>query len=488
MLHLSKTAGALLLATALSACSLGPDFTAPAAPSAARYTAPDEGAPAGQAVALGAKVSGNWWALFKSPELDQLVRQAVAASPTLEAAKARLASARSDVAAASGGLYPQVNAGASATREKINTSGFGLRPSVFPLPPNFNVFQVGPSVSYDLDIFGGTKRGIERQNALADYQREQLDAAYLTLTGNVVTRAIEVASVRAQIKALEDILAIDRQNLGLARTARDAGTVPDSDVVTAEAQLAADETMRPGLDQQLSVARHALAVLLGRAPADWTPPDLPLDGLTLPPTVPVSLPSELVHQRPDIQAAEAQLHAASAQIGIATARLYPAVTLSAGASAAALDPGHLFTPTGLLWSVAAGITEPVFDGGTRKAQREAALSQFKASAADYKQTVLQAFGQVADTLQALSHGAELAAAEQHAMNVAGEAVRLQRLTFGNGASGVIGLLDAQRQYQQARLGYVRAQAQRFTATTDLLVATGGGWADAEPPAMERAAQ
>jgi NodT family efflux transporter outer membrane factor (OMF) lipoprotein len=403
-----------------------------------------------------------------------MVKQAVAGSQTLEAAKARVTAAQEAVTAASGVLYPQVGIAASAERQKINTSSFGLTPSVFPLPPNFNVFSVGPSVSYALDIFGGTKREIERETALADYQRHQLNAAYLTLTGNTVMQAIQVASARAQLQAVSDILTIDRQNRDLVRTERDAGTVPDSDIVIAESQLAADETLRPAIDQQLSVAKHALAVLLGRAPGDWAPPDLNLTALTLPSQIPLSLPSELIHQRPDIQAAEAQLHAASAQIGVATAKLYPAITLSAGVSAAALDPGHLFTPNGLLWSIAAGLTEPVFDGGTRQAQKREALADFKASAADYQQAVLRAFGQVADLLQALNHDADLLAAQQHALDTASESVRLQRLDYGNGATGIIGLLDAQRQYQQARLGFVRAQAQRLQDASQLFVAMGGG--------------
>jgi NodT family efflux transporter outer membrane factor (OMF) lipoprotein len=251
--------------------------------------------------------------------------------------------------------------------------------------------------------------------------------------------------------------------------------VPDSDVVTAESQLAADETQLPGLDQQLSVARHALAVLLGRAPGDWSPPDFDLAALTLPGQLPVSLPSELVHQRPDIQAAEARLHTASAQIGVATAQLYPSITLSGSVGAAGLDGGHLFDPAGLVWSIAAGLTQPIFDGGTRLAERRAALALFKAAAADYRQTVLQAFGQVADILQALTHDADLLAAQQHALDLASEAVRLQRANYANGGTGILALLDSQRQYQQARLGYVRAEAQRYQDTIQLLVAMGGGW-------------
>jgi NodT family efflux transporter outer membrane factor (OMF) lipoprotein len=261
------------------------------------------------------------------------------------------------------------------------------------------------------------------------------------------------------------------------RKQRQTGTVPDSDVIVAESQLASDETLKPGLEQQLSVAKHALAVLVGRAPGNWTPPDFDLAAFTLPHRLPVSIPSQLVHQRPDIQAAEAQLHAASAQIGIATAQLYPSITLSAGVTASSLNGSNLFSPSGLIWSVAAGLTQPIFDGGMREAERRAALAAFKEAAADYQQTVLQAFGQVADILQALKHDTDLLVAQRRALSMASEAVRLQRINYGSGGSGIIGLLDAQRQYQQAELGYVRAEAQRYQDTVQLLVAMGGGWWD-----------
>ena len=477
----------LLAATAVGCTTVGPNFTPPAPPSTTGYTPPGErtvadanagpGAPT-QSVVLGDKVTGDWWTLFRSPDLDGLVKQAIAGSPTLESAKARLVEAREEVAASRGALYPQIGFDANFAREKESVAAFGLASSAVRLPPNYNLLQVGPTASYTLDLFGGTRRRIEQQSALADFQADQLDAAYLTLTGDTVTQAIQVAAIRAQLKAVSDILDIDRQNLDLVRKERQAGTVPDSDVVTAESQLAADETLRPGLDQQLSTAKHALAVLTGRAAGDWSPPDFDLATLTLPGRLPVSLPSELVHQRPDIQAAEAQLHASSARIGIATARLYPTITLSAGVTASSLNGGNLFDPAALVWSIAGGLTQPVFDGGTRRAERRAALADFKASAADYRQTVLQSFGQVADILGALTHDADLLAAQQHALDMASQSVRLQRINYSAGGAGLLSLLDAQRQYQQASLGYVRAQAQRYQDTIQLLVAMGGGWWDA----------
>lgn len=477
---------AAVLGMAVAGCTLGPDFEAPNPPSVARYTSPGETIAPGpdatkvvptQALAIGERVAANWWTLFRSSKLDLLVKQAIAGNLTLESAKARLAEAREAIAVASSALYPQIGLNANVAEEKESATTFGLSPNTVPLPPSFNLFQVGPTASYTPDLFGQTHRRIEQQVALAEYQSNQLDAAYLTLTGNTVSQALRAAAVRSQLKALDDILAIDRQNVELVRKQRQTGTVPDSDVIVAESQLAADETLKPGIEQQLSVAKHALAVLIGRAPGNWSPPDFDLAAFTLPHRLPVSIPSQLVHQRPDIQAAEAQLHAASAQIGIATAQLYPSITLSAGISANSLNGGDLFNPGGLVWSVASGLTQPIFDGGMREAVRRAALAAFKESAADYQQTVLQAFGQVADILQALKHDTDLLVAQKHALSMASEAVRLQQINYGSGGSGIIGLLDAQRQYQQAQLGYVRAEAQRYQDTVQLLVAMGGGWWD-----------
>jgi NodT family efflux transporter outer membrane factor (OMF) lipoprotein len=476
---------AIALVLAVSACAtVGPNFTSPAAPTVTRYTPPAEGplsnpdagpAAPGQTLSIGDKVAVDWWTLYRSADLERLVKEAIAGSPTLDSAKARLAAARAEVVAASGALYPQVGIGASATEERQSAGAFGLSSAQFALPPSFNYFQIGPSASWTPDLFGGTHRRIEQQTALAEFQRDQLGAAYLTLTGATVTEAIQLAAVRAQLQAVDQILDIDRQNLDLVRKERQAGEVPDSDVVAAESQLAADETLKPGLDQQLSAARHAMAILLGRAPGEWAPPDFDLAGLTLPSRLPVSLPSELVHQRPDIQAAEAQLHAASARIGIATARLYPSITLSAGISGSSLNGANLFNPAGLIWSIAAGITQPIFDGGTRRAERRAALAEFRAYAADYKLTVLQSFGQVADVLEALRHDAAALAAQQRALNTASQSVGLQRINYVEGGAGLLNLLDAERQYQQASLGYARATAQRYQDTTQLLLAMGGGW-------------
>lgn len=465
----------------MCACVLSPDTHPPTAGPLDHYESAADAATAArtspdfsvQTLLPGAAEDPQWWTWFRSPELDTLVSMALSGSLTLQSTRERLAAQLEAVKGARASLYPQVGLAAQVTRERESSTAFGLPPSALPLPPNFTLLQVGPSASYNLDLFGGVRSRLRQQSALAEVQRYELGAAYLALTGNTVMQAIQLASLRAQSKAVEDLLQIDRQNLDLVRKERDVGAVPDSDVVSAQSQLATDETLQPGLDQQMSAVRHSVAILVGRNPADWSPPDIDLAALTLPSRLPVTLPSELVHQRPDILAAEAQLRAADAQVGIANAQLYPDITVSASMSATSLNGSSLFDPAGLVWSIAAGLAQPVFDAGMRRAQRRAALAELKASATDYQQTVLQAFGQVADVLHALTNDANLVVAQKRALDLASESVSLQRTRYQLGGTGILELLDAQRQYQQASLGYVRAQAQRFADTIQLQIAIGG---------------
>lgn len=467
----------LAIASALSACTLGPDFTRPEAPTGDGYSAPGEesvetkaNVPDSQRQAVGQRISNDWWTLFQSSDLDQMVRQALSGNQTLAAAQASLRQAEQEVRVAGGALYPRVDLAASAARQKENLSTFGLSGH----SPVFNLYQVGPSVSYSLDLFGGNHRLIEQQTALAERAGYQLDAAYLTLTGNVVTYAITIASVRAQIQAVQDIVADDETNLHLVQTAKAAGSANDVDLLQAESQLANDRTLLPPLSQQLAVARHALAVLTGQSPAAWSPPDFTLSTLKLPRELPLSLPSALVRQRPDILAAEAELHAASAAIGVATAQMYPNIELTAVLSQGALFPGQLWRDAATTASLGGGLTAPLFHGGALEAQRDAAARAYDASLASYKQTVLQSFGQVADVLQALTHDAEELAAQRYALDSSEASLRLVRLSYSAGAVGVLQILEAERLVQQARLGFVRAQAQRYLDSTQMFLAMGGG--------------
>jgi NodT family efflux transporter outer membrane factor (OMF) lipoprotein len=458
----------------LGGCTVGPDFVRPAPPKADRYTAgkmpaairSGQGQP-GQQLHLRRKISAQWWDLFHSPQLEQVVHQAVAGNRSVAAARATLAAARENAAAARGGYYPQVDVSAGAQRR--NSPGQPTAAGVS------NLYTVGPTVSYALDAFGGTRRNVEQQQALADYRGYQLAAAYLSLTGNAVNEVITIASLRAQIRATRDIIADDERNLSLVRDKFEAGKAARTDVLTAETQLASDRTLLPPLRQQLSTARHALSILVGRSPAAWSAPDFELENFTLPRDLPLSLPSALARQRPDILAAEARLHADSAAIGIATAQLYPRITLSGSIEQQSLDSATLFNSANRLWSLSGDLFAPIVHGGTLRAQRRAAVDTYRASLANYEQTVLQGLQQVADTLRALDHDAQLVAAQRVLMDTAGEALQLQRASYAAGKSNVLSLIDAQRAYQQARLGFARARAQRLQDTAQLFVALGGGW-------------
>jgi NodT family efflux transporter outer membrane factor (OMF) lipoprotein len=474
-----RTHGAAGLAALalLAGCAVGPDFAPPEAKEHNGYTTekvdltPADGSEAKQELATGEKIPRDWWALFRSPQLNQLLQQAIEGNRTVAAARATLTEAEELVTQVEGQRYPQVNFAASATRQRTNLAASDLNQP----GSTFNVFSLGPTVSFALDIFGGLRRQAEKQEAVADFQNYQLSAAYLTLTGNVVTQAVQIGSIQAQIKAVEEIIAHDERTIASVDKLFRAHEATRIDVQSAASQLATDRTQLPPLRQQLSQTRHALAVLVGQAPADWRPPNFELDDFVLPEKLPLSLPSELVHQRPDILAAEAQLHASSAAIGVATAQLYPSINLSGGISQSAISTAALFTSAANIWSIGANLAAPIFNGWSLIAQKRAAEADFHATLLNYEQTVLQSFEQVADTLEALTHDSELAEAERRAVDSTKTSVELAHTAYAAGEARLIEVLDAERQYQQARLGYVKAAAQRLQDTAQLFVAMGGGW-------------
>lgn len=470
---------------ALSGCAVGPDFERPQPPQVTTYTstAPASALTAGpgepvQKISFGQNLSDQWWELFHSQRLNQVIREAIAGSPTLDSAQATLAQAQQAVIVARGGLYPQLDAVASAQRLHNSTVGVSGVTS--------NLYSVGATASYAPDVFGGTRRHVEQQEALAENQQQQLAAAYLTLTGNTVTQAITIAAIRLQIGAVEEILANDRQNLQLVQLKFQAGKASHLDELTAENQLASDKALLYPLEQQLSVAEHALAVLAGKFPGEWSPPNFALSEFVLPEELPLSVPSELVHRRPDILAAEAQLHADSAAIGVATAQLYPSITISGTLGFRSLSSATLFQGTNPYSSVIANLTQPIFHGGALRAQKQAAVDAFHSSFAIYRQTVLSAFGQVADVLRALEHDAQLVAAQKDALDISTNSLALQRESYSAGKSDLLQLINAERAYQEARIGFARAQAQRYQDTTQLFVAMGGGWCDCKTAVSDRA--
>ncbi len=419
-----------------------------------------------QQFSIGARLTAGWWQLFDSKPLNAVLALALSGSPTLESARYNLSAARESLTGARGVYYPQVDLGAGTERGGQNIGS---------TTTTGNLFSIGTSANYSVDLFGGDRRRVDQQAALMDFQRSQLGAAYLALTGNAVLQVIDIASATEQLKAIEEILAVDQRNLELVRVSAAAGKSAQLEVLTAESQLASDRTLLPTLHQQLEVAQYALAVLTGNTPAEWTPPAFDFDSLALPRTLPISVPSELVRARPDISSSEAQLHATNAAVGIATSNLYPILSLTGSWSYAASDTNSFLNPANAIWKAAAGLTAPLFHGRALQAQKRAAVAIYNSQLAMYRQTLLQAFGQVAILLRALEHDAESMAAEQKALETARASLELTQQSYQAGQSSFLQLLEAQRLYQQARLGYVRAKSQRYIDTAQLFVAMGGGW-------------
>ena len=463
-----RAAIAVLLSSAvLTACAVGPNFERPDAPAHAASVVPQL---PDQQLQVGKPLPADWWTMFDSPALNDLVAQAFASNQDLAAAQSSVERAQELVTARTGARYPEVDLTAGSGRQKYGSQFLGP----FPKPPPFTYYAFGPAVSYTLDYTGGVGRAIEQQQALAQYQQREWQAARLTVTGNVVQQAFAVAAAQAQIDALQEVLADDRRNVEMIQDANEAGSVSRLDVLTAQNQLASDETLLPALKKQLSVAQHALAVLVGKTPGEMPALHLDLSAFELPKEVPVSLPSDWVRQRPDILAAEAQLHAATAAVGVATANLYPRVTLTASFTQQSLATNELFDHANSAWGVVSSLTAPIFDGGKLRAEKRASLAALATESARYKQVVLESFAQVADALDALQHSAEQLTAQTQAITIAQQSLALTRESYNEGNVGVLQVLDSERLYQQARLGYVRAQAQRLQDTARLFVAMGGG--------------
>ena len=465
---------------ALSACAVGPDFAVPPAPQVSGYTpegqlasttSVDIAGGAAQKFDIGRDIPGEWWKVFHSKELDGLIAEALQANPSLQAAQAALWQAKENLYAQEGKLMPQLDANASATREQFSPAEFGGTGPPF----IFNLFQTTVNVSFSPDVFGGQRRMIEAQSALADYQRFQLEATYLTLTANVVTAAVQEASLRGQIDATIDIIKAETDQLTVVRNQFDAGAAAKTDVLTQQSEVATSQATLPPLQKQLEQQRHVLLALIGRFPNDARNDHLTLASLHLPTNLPVSVPSQLVEQRPDVRSAQAQLHQASAQIGVAIANRLPQFTLTGDYGSAAVTTASLFTPSALIWTAAASGTQPIFHGFTLLHQQRAAEAAYDQAGAQYRGTVLTAFQNVADALRALQLDAATLKAQRAALRAASETLDLSRGQYRLGAITYLTLLNAQRSYQQAVLAVVQAQAARYADTAALFQALGGGW-------------
>jgi NodT family efflux transporter outer membrane factor (OMF) lipoprotein len=477
----------LATALALPGCAVGPNFHTPAAPQAPLTPDPLPKAAGKQVFVPGADIPGGWWSLFHSPELNALVAAALANNPSLTAAQAALLQSRETMRADEGVLLPSVGASLGAQRDQLSTAsqaGFGGGGGSTAIKP-YTLYDASLSVSYAVDVWGGARRAVENQAAQVDYQRDELEAAYLSLTGNVVTAAVQEASLKAQIAATQQVISAEQQELNILQTQVRLGGAAPTAVLQQQAVLAQAQAALPPLQAALAQTRNQLAALTGQMPGNFHEADFTLAALTLPADIPVSLPSAVVAQRPDIRAAADQLHAATAEVGVADAQMLPQITLSGDIGHEALTTGALFTPQTLLWSLVAGLTQPVFEGGELTAKRQAAIAALQGAGAQYQETVIAAFQNVADALSALEYDAAALAAAQNAASAARASLNVTQMQYNLGAQPFTAVLSAQTTFQTAELALAKAQAARLADTAALYVALGGGWwnrhDDAAPP-------
>ena len=463
---------------ALAGCAVGPDFKQPAAPATDRYSAntlettvsiPVHGGEA-QSFASNAALPQAWWTLFGSEKLNRLVDAAFAGSPGIESAQAALRNAREVYLADRSLLLPSFDLKASASRNKDSGALYGAPSSLY------NLYQASVGVSYGLDIFGLSRRLIESQSALVENQYYELQASYLTLAANLVTSAVQEASLRAQITATKDNLTAQEKELKVTERRHELGAVALSNVLSIRADLAATRATLPPLEKQLDATQNLLAVYQGQLPSERQTTDFDLQELALPEQLPLSVPSELVRRRPDVRAAEALLHQASAQVGVATADMFPQITISGQYGVQSRETRGMFSNR--FWNIGGDLTQPLFHFGELAHKRRAAVAQYDQAAASYRATVLQAFQEVADALRAVQTDAQTLQAQYDAASAAESSLRLIEKQYELGGTSYLELLNAQDQYQSAQIKYLQALASRYQDTAALFQALGGGDATA----------
>ena len=468
-----------LLCLALAACTVGPDFVRPDVPVNAGYTqdqlsstaqADIASGGAAQRLINGMDIPGQWWTLFRSAALNALVEEALRANPNVSAAQAALRQANELVYADQASLFPSVGANLSKSREKVSGATTGASSS-----PILTLSSASLSVSYAPDVFGGTRRQIESSTAQAEYQRFQLEATYLTLTANVVNSAISLASIRDQVAATEEIIRLQSGQLDLLHAQRRLGAIADTDVLAQQTALAQTRATLAPLQKQLAQTGNQLMVYLGRFPNQDRDERFNLASLHLPEQLPVSLPSAIVGQRPDVRAAQAQLHQASADIGVAVANQLPQFSITGALGSTAASGTRLFSAGTGIWSLAGSIAQPIFDAGALEHRKRAAVAAYDESAGLYRGTLLIAFQDVANALRALEFDAEALNQQVIAERSAQASLDLVQAQFRLGAVAYINLLTAQQSYQDTVLARVKAQAARYSDTTALFQALGGGW-------------
>jgi len=477
---LRRAAGALCALSLLAGCATGPDFTRPVAPSAAGYLDPASpihpGAGAAgvvQRVVEGAPVESRWWQAFGSPALDALVEEGLRSSPTLEAAEATLRQALHTYEARAGSTrYPQASASLSGERKSVNNAVRGQSGG----EDTFNLYSATITTRYDLDLFRGNRRALEALAAQTDYRRFHREGARLDLAASVVATAIAQARLSAQIEIMEQILHDQSEQLALTRHRLELGSASDVDVLALQTQMEQTRAGLPALRNGRDQASHLLAMLIGQTPSATEVPQFTLADFELPSELPLQVPSELIRRRPDIRASEALLHAACAEHGVAVSKLYPQLSLNADVGAQALTMDKLFNPGSLIWSLGAQLAQPLFNRGLRSEAR-AAEAGFDAASAHYRETVLQAFRDVADVLRGLEHHAHALTATTAAALSAQETLDLVQKRYAMGAANYLEVLTAQQVVASSRMDLCAAQAQRLIDTVTFYAAMGGGWKD-----------
>jgi NodT family efflux transporter outer membrane factor (OMF) lipoprotein len=477
----ARQLAASMVAVLVNACALGPDFHKPATPEVNGYTATPVAATSQSADIIGGdaqrfvpaqEISAEWWTLFHSPELDTLVKRALAANHDIKAAQAALTVAHENVLSQRGAYYPTVAAGFSASRSK--TSG-----ELAPVPNSgafyYSLFTPQLNVSYAPDVFGLNRRTVEVLQAQEQQTRFELAAAQIALSANVVAAAIQEASLRGQIEATRTLVDLNTRALGVLSHQLEKGYASRLDVAAQEAQLAQISATLPQLLKQLAQQRDLLAALSGSFPSQGPSEEFRLTQLKLPVELPLSLPSQLVEQRPDIRQAEENLHAACAQIGVAVANRFPNIVLSADVGASALALKDLFSGGTGFWDLGVSATQPIFQGGTLLHKERAARAAYDQANEQYRSTVLVAFQNVADTLNALQHDADALKASATAATATRTTLELVQRQQQAGYANYLQLLNAEQAYQQAILNQIQSQASRYTDTAALFLALGGGW-------------
>jgi NodT family efflux transporter outer membrane factor (OMF) lipoprotein len=466
----------------IAGCMVGPDFEKPAAPEIASYspqpiaTTPSTAHVAGgeaQRFGNSRDVIGDWWTLFHSTQLDNLIEQALAANHDLKSAQAALKVAHENVLAQRGAFYPQLSSGFSAARHQDPPGALAAVPATNAFLYNLYTPQV--TVSYMPDVFGLNRRTVESLRAQQEQARYQMIATYNTLTSNVVVAAITLASLQMQIDATHEIVDANSKLVDILHYQLQKGVVSGLEVAAQESQLAQAKTALPALEKQLDQQRDLLAVLCGKYPSEAPDEKFDLSTLKLPDDLPLSLPSELVAQRPDVLQAQEAMHAASAQIGVAEANRLPNLTLTGNAGRTALQFNQLFKSGTGFWSIGADLAAPIFEGGTLMHQERAAKAAYIQASEQYRSTVLTAFQNVADTLAALEHDSEGLQAAAAAADAAKTTLDLSQVQWHAGTASYLSLLSAEQANQQARINRVLAQANRYADTAALFQALGGGW-------------